>query len=264
MGERHARTLHSMGVEVGVVDVDSVRQAALERDVGQSQGPFQAAIVAVPTTQHFELAKQLIERGMHVLVEKPVADDHHKAQVLIDIAAERQVVLHVGHIERFNPAFRRLAAQVQQPIYAEVSRCSVENGRCLDVNVVFDLMIHDIDLLLSVLGLPIRVYATGNGDSARAQILFPDGSEAKLRASRVHDRDVREWHTWDVNGPRLGGSHLHADLYAEKADLADELRAFLNACHNRVLSYDGARNAADALMVAEEISRQVNCIRVAA
>lgn len=264
MGERHARTLHRMGLEVGLVDVDQVRLERLATELGNSQGPFRAAIVAVPTTQHFDLAYGLISKGMHVLVEKPVAQYASEAIDLVERARWMGTVLHVGHIERFNPAFRRLAAAVKAPVIAEISRCSVENGRCLDVHVVHDLMIHDLDLLISMLGMPLWQKAKGSADDAEAHLHFPCGSDAYLRASRVHDENVREWHTIYVDSPHAEDGYLRADLLAEKAPLEDELAHFLDAVQQRRLDYEGAIQAADSVFLAEDIVRQVSQIRMAA
>ncbi|MCA9174835.1 MAG: Gfo/Idh/MocA family oxidoreductase [Planctomycetales bacterium] len=153
---------------------------------------FDGAIVAAPTSLHDRIGESLLRAGKHVLMEKPICDNSQQAGRLVHVARNAARVLQVGHVERFNPAFALAAPQVTSPHYVEATREGPYTGRSTDVGVVLDLMIHDLDLVLSVIRSPVqRVSATGmsvvgpHEDAAHAWIEFADGAVATLRASRV-------------------------------------------------------------------------------
>lgn len=158
-----------------------------------------AASVAVPTSLHAEVASQLLSAGVDVMLEKPIATSLQQAEDLIALAQHHNRVLQIGHLERFNPAVRAVRPIVRQPLFFEVHRLSVFTPRSLDVDVVLDLMIHDLDVVLSFVQSPIReLHAVGlpvlssKVDIANVRIEFESGCVANFTASRVSTERVRK------------------------------------------------------------------------
>ena len=209
LGKHHARILAALpGVTLaGVVDTDIERasQVAAERetkayaDVSLVPGKIDVAVVAVPTESHARIARALIESGVHTLVEKPIAQTVAEADDLIAAAKSRGVVLAVGHSERFNPAVMAARPHVKDPRFIEVHRLGQMPGRSLDIDVVLDLMIHDLDLILSLVpsdvegveavGVPVL---TPRIDIANVRLRFANGCIANLTASRISREPVRK------------------------------------------------------------------------
>jgi predicted dehydrogenase len=195
---------------VGVVDPDISRADAVAREFGcrgfgsidqliSTHSEVQAASVAVPTTQHREVARALMEAGLDVLIEKPVTTSVREADELIEISNRLDRIVQVGHLERFNPAVRSTVPLVTQPMFFEVHRLSVFTSRSLDVDVVLDLMIHDLDVVLSFVNSPVREIRavglpilSGKVDIADARIEFESGCVANFTASRVSTERVRK------------------------------------------------------------------------
>jgi predicted dehydrogenase len=186
-----------------VVDTDPSRAALT--DFRELEGKVDAAIVAAPTSAHAAIGCWLLEHGIDVLVEKPMAQDLESADRLIAAAERSGRMLQVGHLERFNPAVIALEARVTLPLFFEIHRLSVFSPRSLDVDVILDLMIHDIDIILSVVGRagmadaePQEVRGAGISilspkvDIANARLQFPNGCVANLTASRVSTDRVRK------------------------------------------------------------------------
>ncbi len=166
-----------------------------------------AVCVVTPTPSHFELVSTAIKRGKHVFIEKPATDDFNDTKKLINLAREASVIVQVGHVERFNPAFTEARAYIHKPILFDVQRLATYNVRGTDVSVVMDLMIHDIDLVLSSIKSNIkRISATGytlvskTTDIANARIEFENGCVANLTANRVALKNVREMNIYQENG----------------------------------------------------------------
>ena len=158
-----------------------------------------AATICTPTVTHFEIAKFLLERGKHLLVEKPIADTPARARELSEIAARHGCVLQVGHIERFNPVLHALEAQLRNPRFLEVTRLSPYPNRSTDIGVVLDLMIHDIEIILHLVRSPITsidpvgISVLGRGeDIANVRFRFENGCVANLTASRISQERVRK------------------------------------------------------------------------
>jgi predicted dehydrogenase len=169
-------------------------------------GRIDAAVIAAPTVLHHRLAVELLEAGCHLLVEKPICTTVQEADELVEIAADKQRILQVGHVERFNPALAAAAPHVAGPKYIEAVRASGFTFRSTDVGVVLDLMIHDIDIVLSLARSPLRsVQALGapivgrHEDVAQARLEFENGCVANLSASRVSYEPARRMQVW---GPR--------------------------------------------------------------
>ena len=213
LGRIHARLASSLpGAElVAVVDpvAEAREQVAAEfgvpagEDYQKLLGRFDAAIVATPTRQHYAVAADLLSRGIHTFIEKPITTGVADADELVDLADDHGVVLQVGHVERFNPAFIAAQPHVAAPKYIESVRCGPFTGRSTDIGVVLDLMIHDIDLVLSLVDSEVvAIESLGaavfgpNEDWAQARLSFADGSVAHLRASRVSPTSQRTLEAW--------------------------------------------------------------------
>ena len=155
--------------------------------------------VVTPTNAHFEVAKKVITSGKHLFIEKPITSTYKEAEELIVLAKEHKVKGQVGHVERFNPAFRAIKDKIEQPMFIEAHRLAEFNPRGTDVPVVLDLMIHDIDVILSVVKSEVKnVYASGvsviseTPDIANARIQFENGCVANLTASRISLKNMRK------------------------------------------------------------------------
>ena len=158
-----------------------------------------AACVCVPTSAHYEVASQLLQAGIHVLIEKPIASTLAEADSLVSLAREHNRVLQVGHLERFNPAVQAVLPHLRGPMFFEAHRLSVFSPRSLDVDVVLDLMIHDLDIVLQLAASPVtQVHAVGlpilsrKTDIANVRVEFASGCVANFTASRVSTERVRK------------------------------------------------------------------------
>ena len=214
-GRNHARVYRELQQAgsvrlVGVVDPDTARADAMAREFGckafgsveqmlTTHSEVQAASVAVPTALHRVVARTLLEAGVDVLIEKPLAATLDEADDLVHVAAQHKRVAQVGHLERFNPAVRATLPLINRPMFFEVHRLSVFSPRALDVDVVLDLMIHDLDVVLTfvksevkeirAVGLPIL---SGKVDIANVRVEFESGCVANFTASRVSTERVRK------------------------------------------------------------------------
>lgn len=206
---------------VAVVDVDAKRAESVAKETGSRPahdfreliGVIDMASVTVPTESHHAIARPLIEAGVHVLVEKPIARTLDEADDLARLAAERGVLVAVGHQERFNPAFVALRAEPGRALFIEAERLTEFRGRGTDVDIVLDLMIHDLDLVLSLVGSePVQISACGFSvftdalDIANARLEFASGCVANISASRVSQAPVRKLRVFQTD------SYLSADL----------------------------------------------------
>jgi predicted dehydrogenase len=208
-GRNHARVYRRLeGVEfVGVVDRDSERarsvadefDTAVLPDLDSLTGRVDAVSLAVPTIEHARIGCLLLSRGIDVLVEKPIAASVAEADELIDAAQQYARVLQIGHLERFNPAFVAVLPIIKEPLYFEVHRLGVFSPRSLDIDVVYDVMIHDLDILLALANSPVEsIHSLGipvitdKVDIAHARLEFASGAVANLTASRVSTERVRK------------------------------------------------------------------------
>jgi predicted dehydrogenase len=215
-GRNHARVYRELEQQgeavrlVGVVDPKLDRADAVAREFGcrafgsveqmlTTHSEIRAASVAAPTVHHLEVARALMEAGVDVLIEKPLAASLAEADELVELAASHKRVAQAGHLERFNPAVRATIPLLTQPMFFEVHRLSVFTPRSLDVDVVLDLMIHDLDIVLAfadspvkevrAVGLPIL---SGKADIANVRLEFESGCVANFTASRVSTERVRK------------------------------------------------------------------------
>jgi len=198
-GRNHCRVVEQSARAglTAVVDIDPARAAIA--DFRELDGKVDAAIVAAPTSAHAEIGCWLLEHGIDVLVEKPIAPDLDSADRLVAAAGRHARVLQVGHLERFNPAVVAMESRVSLPLFFEIHRLSVFSPRSLDVDVILDLMIHDIDIVLSLTRAePKEIRAAGISilspkvDIANVRLEFPNGAVANLTASRVSTDRVRK------------------------------------------------------------------------
>jgi len=209
LGQHHARIYSSLkGCRlVAVVDTDPARGrevasrhgAPCLTDLDGLEGRVDAVSLAVPTESHCEIACRLLEAGVAVLVEKPIASTLQEADRMIEAARRGGVLLGVGHTERFNPAVEALRRRVENPRFVEAHRLGSFAPRSLDIDVVLDLMIHDIDIVLDMVGSPVRAIEavgvnalTPRVDIANARVVFESGCVANLTASRISAAKTRK------------------------------------------------------------------------
>ncbi len=176
-------------------------------DYSDLPGRLDAAVIAAPTVLHHRIARDFLQAGVHVLVEKPICAARAEADELVALADRRQLVLQVGHVERFNPALAAAVEVTRAPKYIEAVRSSEFTFRSTDIGVVLDVMIHDIDLVLSLVRSPLRKVEGlgfsvlgGHEDVANARLEFDSGCVATLSASRVSYETVRRMHVWSAEG----------------------------------------------------------------
>ncbi len=226
-----------------------------------------AVSIVTPTTTHFELARELIRAGKHLLLEKPMTDDAGQAAELCRLAQERNVVLQVGHVERFNPVFKYLQSVATAPRFIEAHRLSPYPARSTDVGVVLDLMIHDLDVVLAFVQSPVTyVDAVGvsvlsqSEDIANARLRFANGCVANLTASRVSPERLRKIRVFS-SGPMT--SYVSLDYQAQQGYIYriardDEsesslLKKFLRGKDSTIVSeYAGKRIVREPVPIEQE------------
>ena len=296
LGQHHARVYTELldARLVGVADRDEERAHLIGENLGVPaystmeeligrQAPDAVSIV-VPTSLHFDVARTAMEAGIHVLVEKPVTTRPDEAEELLKLAAKKDLVLQVGHIERFNSAVRYISQTVHSPIYLESKRIGPFSPRINDVGVVLDLMIHDIDIVLSLVSSPIaRIAATGrcvhtdHEDIADAQITFENGVMAHILVSRVSEKKQRQldimepqrhitvnYETQTVQINRCvrdsnGQTEiLETPIFPKSEPLKLELAHFIGCVRERRQPLVGIRDGKRALEVAIEVLRQIH------
>ena len=289
MGRLHAAKLAALpdAKLVAVVDSDRARAAALAEQHGsavltdfrQIFGAASAAVIAVPTDRHYEIALACLQNQIHLLVEKPIATTLAQADALIEVAAERRAILQVGHVERYNQAFGALAARMDRPLFIEAERLSGFKQRGAEVDVVLDLMIHDIDLALALAKSEVaNVSACGfrvltrDIDIANARIEFANGCVANLSASRVSQAPLRKLRVFqsdlyvsaDLQAGKLryvrqagGLIEEHEETHAGGDALAVQAEAFVGAIlHGRAVQV-GGESGRRGLQLALEVGRLV-------
>jgi predicted dehydrogenase len=212
LGKEHARIYAELAATgqvefVGIHDssAETARKIAAKHNahifnsVAEAAAAADALNIVTPTVTHFELAKLLLQQGKHVLVEKPMTDNTAQAAELVQLAQQKNCVLQVGHVERFNPVFKYLETAAPEPRFIETHRLSPYPARSTDIGVVLDLMIHDLDVVLAFVKSPVTsVDAVGipvlskSEDIANARLRFANGCVANLTASRVSPEKMRK------------------------------------------------------------------------
>ncbi|MBA4390433.1 MAG: UDP-N-acetyl-D-glucosamine dehydrogenase [Syntrophus sp. (in: bacteria)] len=262
MGRIHLNKLNTFDDVVisAIVDTDSTAAAELSKLTGaEVYGDYHdaiascnGAVIATPTETHGSVGKAFLDAGKHVFMEKPITANPAEAEELVDIAKKNKLIFQIGHLERFNPAFLQALPLIQKPILIEATRISPFTGRSTDVDVVLDLMIHDLDLVLSLVRSEIRdvsaqgvCFMTDKLDAAAARIEFTDGCAATVTASRISPKKERSITIYEedkslsidlLQGKLISiikNNHGTADTKeyaATRIDpVADELREFVNA-----------------------------------
>jgi predicted dehydrogenase len=263
MGRYHAEKLARLAELVGVVDADPAKARALTEKLGGTAfsdyrelfGRVDAAVIAVPTDRHHAVARDCLEHGLHLLIEKPIATTLAEADELVALAERKRVVLQTGHVERYNKAFRALAQRMTRPVFLEAERLAAFKQRGAEVDVVLDLMIHDLDLACALAQCePVNVSATGfrvltrDIDIANARIEFANGFVANLAASRVSQTAVRKLRVFQQDlyvsadlqsgklryvGQQGGVIQANDETYEGGDALADQAAAFVGAVEKK-------------------------------
>lgn len=290
LGRLHARVLTEMPeVEVvGFVEPnDAIANEVVENlklrryeSVDELAAAIDCAVVATPTTTHANVATQLLHANRDVMIEKPVTDDPSAAQALIALAKERGRIIQVGHVERYNPAIVAVAPLVADARYIEAERLGVFSGRSLDIDVLLDLMIHDINLVLSLtrqrvvevraVGVPVL---TGKVDMTNVRLELENGAVANLTASRVSQDRVRKIRFFngdsyisvdtkeqEVKGYRLAGGNIAPiALNVEKKEpLRAELEAFVACVRDRSRPLVAGEDGLEAVELATRVASAID------
>jgi predicted dehydrogenase len=315
-GRNHARVYRQLQQQtgkvrlVGVMDPDTARADAIAREFSckafgsidqmlTTHSEITAASVVVPTVLHLDVARALMESGVDVLIEKPVAPTLAEADELLKLASQHHRIAQVGHLERFNPAVRATLPLITKPMFFEVHRLSVFTPRSLDVDVVLDLMIHDLDIVLAFVNSPVKEIRavglpilSGKVDIANVRLEFESGCVANFTASRVSTERVRkvrffqpgqyisvDYGRQDVIVFSVGAAagmsaqptvnpqiQMSKPPISEEEPLQAEIRSFLEAVQQRsrpVVSLEDGRRALElALAILAEIKRHAGRIGV--
>ena len=217
MGRFHAAKLAELNSVdfVGCADIDRNKCAAMAShfrvkcfDSAESMlGTIDAVSIAVPTSNHLEVASIFLSAGVPVLLEKPIAANIESAEKLVELAKSKNVLLQIGHSERFNPAFLAVEKGISDPKFIETHRLAPFKGRGDDVPVIFDLMVHDLDLIMALTRTtPEKIEASGAGvltdtvDIANARLVFPNGCVANVTASRISIKEMRKLRIFQKSG----------------------------------------------------------------
>jgi predicted dehydrogenase len=285
---------------VGIADIDPKRRESVFREYGipaydhhrRLLSGVDAVSIAVPTSEHAAVARDFLEHGIDVLIEKPIAASLAEAEELIELAGTRGCLLQVGHLERFNPVFLATKAGIRDPLFFESHRLSPFKGRALDVDVVLDLMIHDLDLILQLVPAPVEeIRAVGvpvispKVDIANVRLQFRNGCVANLTASRISLVEKRKMRIFQPEGylaldfkeksydrvildPEKTASppfRLECRRIEEADALAEELFSFVEAvrtrCRPLVCGEDGREALALAVRINEEIEKNLQAAR---
>ncbi|MBU0634269.1 MAG: Gfo/Idh/MocA family oxidoreductase [Candidatus Omnitrophica bacterium] len=291
LGKIHARVYSEFNnVELAVLcDVDKTKtQHFLNNEFGgiicndykEVLGKVNAVSIATPTSTHFEIAKFFLKNKVHVLVEKPITATTNEAETLINLARRYRVILQVGHVERFNPAIGALRQFCKNPKFIECHRLSPYPKRGTDVNVVLDLMIHDIDIILSLVKSDLKIcqaigvnVLSAHADIANARLEFKNGTVCNLTASRVSDDMLRKIRIFQQD------SYLSLDYASQmitfyeknsfeiskkeivipkKEPLVEELKSFISCIQKRKEPVVRGQDAKEALQIALLITKQIN------
>jgi predicted dehydrogenase len=294
LGRHHARVLADLPeVElVGFVDPDDTKAQEVSESLKvkrfatlqELEPRIDAAVVATPTTTHAQVAESLLRAGKDVLIEKPITDDPASARRLIEVANETGRLIQVGHVERYNPAIMAITSRLDSPRYVEADRLGIFSGRSLDIDVLLDLMIHDLHLVLSLLQRPVvDVRAVGvpvltdRVDMANVRLQLDNGSVANLTASRVSSERVRKFRVFghdsyfsvdtkeqEVKGFQLVGegrarSIRPLDIPIEKKEpLRAELESFVQCVRTRSRPLVPAEDGLAALELALRVGKAID------
>jgi predicted dehydrogenase len=290
IGKNHARLYAELPSAqfTAIFDTDPAvaEQRASEHGVKASSSleefaeQIDAASIATPTSTHFEIGRDLLARGKHLLVEKPISDNTAQATELAELAAKRGLVLQVGHVERFNPVLGALEKRLTNPRFIEAHRLSPYPNRSTDISVVLDLMIHDLEIILHLVRSPVQhIDAVGvpvlsrSADIANARLRFENGCVANITSSRISPEQMRKIRVFQEDVYlSLDYQNQSGEMYRRTAEglkreeveiereepLRRELAAFIEcAATGDAPKVSGFQGAA-ALELAVEITRRIN------
>src|SRR5213595_2859260 len=292
IGSNHARLYAEIPAAdfTAVYDVDLARASAIAKKYGvaatRSLEEFaelvDAASVATPTNTHHEIALPLLQRGKHLLIEKPIAENPQHATELAELAARNQLVLQVGHVERFNPVLSALEQHLTHPRFIEAHRLSSYPDRSTDIGVVLDLMIHDLEIILHLVRSPVQaVDAVGvpvlsrGEDIANARIRFKNGCVANITSSRISPEQMRKIRVFQEDVYlSLDYQNQTGEMYRRTAEglkredveiereepLKRELAAFIECATTGRAPMVSGFQAAAALELAVEITKRINSV----
>src|SRR5437870_301307 len=289
IGSNHARVYAEIPATdfAAIYDVDLVKASAIEKKfrvkAAQSLDEFMelvdAASVATPTNTHYEIARSLLGRGKHLLIEKPITDNTGHASELAELAARHGLILQVGHVERFNPVLSALEERLTHPRFIEAHRLSPYPERSTDIGVVLDLMIHDLEIILHLVRSPVQsIDAVGvavlsrGEDIANARLRFEDGCVANITSSRISPERMRKIRVFQEDAylsldyekqsgdiyRRVNGQITREPVAIEKEEpLKRELSAFVECASTGREPRVSGFQAAAALELAVEITKRI-------
>ena len=296
LGKFHAQKYAAMeGVElIGVADLDiNAAKSVAEQCFTQSFTDYHdlfdkvdAVSIVVPTSYHYDVAKKCLKNGVDILIEKPMTTTLEEADELIELAAKHDRILQVGHLERFNPAVLELAKYVNNPMFIESHRIHTFKPRGVDVDVVLDLMIHDIDIILSLVDSPLKtIHAVGvpvvthTTDIANARLIFENGCTANVTVSRISKDNIRKLrvfqprsfvavdyakkeilvirHTNEIGKNGIPKEEIMQSCYVEKDALETELKDFIGNVRSHTTPKVSGKEGRLALSLAMEIISQL-------
>lgn len=296
LGQHHVRIYSALEPVqlVGIYDIDKKRAAEIAatydtksfKSIEELASSVEAASVAVPTDRHFELSSLLMEHGLHLLVEKPIASSSSEAEKMVALAQKKKVILQVGHVERFNPVMQFLENNLTCPRFIEAIRLApypppreANVPRGTEVSVVLDLMIHDLDIILHLVRSAVKeIHAVGvpvlshTEDIANVRLAFKDGCVANVTASRISQERMRKIRVFQQDTyvsldymnqtgqlcRRIGTGIEVMEVPIEKGDpLAAELSSFVQCVISRRDPIVTGRHASEALKLAVEICRHI-------
>jgi predicted dehydrogenase len=277
---------------VGVTDADATRAGAVAAeagtralDAGQMLGEVDAVSIVVPTSEHLRVARPFLEKGVHTMMEKPIAHTLGEGRKIIELAETHRATLQIGHLERFNAGVMALAERIERPMFIEAQRMGGFKARATDVDVISDLMIHDIDIVLALVKSEIRhISASGTPvitnhiDIANARLEFASGAVANVTASRVSREDSRRirvfephrYQSLDFIGQRLETAQAQTrpdsewpEIVSETIDIQPvkpldaELASFIRCVREGTTPLVDGRVGLEALDVALRIKEKI-------
>ena len=289
IGKNHARLYVDLSSAkfTAVYDIDQPRaqkiaeksRALATRSLAEFAENVDAASIATPTNKHFEIAKELLNRGKHLLIEKPIAENTAHATELAALAAQRGLILQVGHVERFNPVLSALEERLTHPRFIEAHRLSPYPDRSTDIGVVLDLMIHDLEIILHLVRAPVQnIDAVGvpvlsrGEDIANARIRFENGCIANITSSRISPERMRKIRVFQEDAylsldyqeqtgeiyRRVGGRITRDKVAIEREEpLKRQLASFIECASTGRAPRVSGFQATAALELAVEITKRI-------
>ena len=263
-GKYHLDKYRSLPDVEEILLCDPYVKEATYKEVKEIINGVDAASVTTPSVHHFDSAKCLLENDIHCLIEKPIATTNLHADFLVELATKNSLVLQVGHIERFNSEYLKLEEKIRYPFYVDMLRTCGYHDRCKDIDVVLDMMIHDIDILLTTVDSSIEsieakgvsILSEDSPDAVYAQIRFTNKASASLTANRVTSYTIRHSVFY------LGDKEVFLDFGLGSTDaLMEEIKSFVDCVKTGKRPVVSGEDGRDSLRVALEISEQAKSER---